>query len=373
MCGIYTLVCTEFPMKPSIFVVTAVALLPRAIDGHGHMTYPPSRMNGTLAEAGHCDHGECLWFSQPTSIPGKPTLPHHMRSYNIDVQMGEMDWSATMPWRSPGTAPVQGSGCGIAGGNKVPLPNGGTPPRPHMQGMDGLELPPVAVPEIWHRGSVVEVAFAITANHGGGYSWRLCPSDGEVTEECFQQQVLKFDGDTQWVQYDNQTYQYNKKVKLPRFPIKRLATTEGTFPHGSEWARVPIPGCRLCDQSVCGKGLMPNLTDVFKLPSYPYDKTMYAYGGLKWFEQQMCAQSCSGLNLTACPPGMTQFPEPAPGISGYTLTYPPVGRNGFPYSVVDKVKIPPTIATGSYLLSWRWDAEQSHQVWQNCADVIIAA
>lgn len=344
--------------------------------GHGHITWPPSRHNGSLAEAGRCDRGECMWFSQPTSIPGAPTLPHEMRSYNTGTRTGESnDWSATMPWRAPGTASVQGSGCGVMGGNKVPLPNGGEFHLPGIpQGMDGILLPKLHEPVLWERGSVQEVAFGITANHGGGYSWRLCPADGEVTEECFQQHVLRFAGDTQYIQHDNQTFQYNKMVKLPRFPMPLHKTTRGTHPAGSEWARVPIPGCRLCDQSTCGKGLMPNLTETFEIPpafNGGHGPSERHYGGLKWFEQQSCAQSCSGLNITACPPGMVQFPEPLNGISGFTMTEPPVGRVGFPYSVVDNVKVPDTYASGDYLLSWRWDCEQSHQIWQNCADVRI--
>ena len=81
-----------------------------------------------------------------------------------------------------------------------------------------------------------------------------------------------------------------------------------------------------------------------------------------------------------CPPGMTQFPEPLPGISSYIGTFMvnehanPVtatGVEGLPYSIVDKVVIPSNIEAGDYLLSWRWDAEQSPQIWQNCADISI--
>lgn len=184
--------------------------------------------------------------------------------------------------------------------------------------------------------------------------------------------VLKFAGETQWIQYGNQTYQYDKMVRLPRFALPLVKTSKGTHPRGSEWARVQIPGCRLCDQSVCGAPLMPNLTEKFRpdLP-YPVDPSVEFYGGLAWFRQQQCAQSCSGINLTACPPGMTQFPEVLPGISGYTGTYPPVGHTGLPFSIVDKVEVPKELEAGDYLLSWRWDCEQSHQIWQNCADVRI--
>merc|ERR1711977_146159 len=111
---------------------------------------------------------------------------------------------------------------------------------PGWQGRDGILLPQKE-PTTWRKGSVQEVAFAITANHGGGYSWRLCRADGEVNEQCFQANMLKFAGDTQWIRHDNQTYQYWTPVKLPRFPIKRVQTTQGTHPSGSEWARVPMP------------------------------------------------------------------------------------------------------------------------------------
>lgn len=235
------------------------------------------------------------------------------------------------------------------------------------QGLDGLQLGQVNGTS-WARGSVQEVGFAILANHGGGYSWRLCPADGNVTEECFQQHVLKFSGDTHQIQHDSVTYQYNKQVKLPPFSIPRHTTTEGTFPKGSEWARVPIPGCKLCDQSSCGPGLYPNLTDRFEselLRDLGY-RNSSALGGLEWFEQQVCAQSCSGINLTACPPGMLQFPEPANGLSGYYRS-----DDGMVYSILDRVHVPEAMAPGSYLLSWRWDCEQSHQIWQNCADIQI--
>lgn len=78
-----------------------------------------------------------------------------------------------------------------------------------------------------------------------------------------------------------------------------------------------------------------------------------------------------------CLPGWTQFPEPLPGISGYLgnfLVDTMGGSNinyieGFSYSIVDEVEIPSDLEAGGYVLSWRWDCEQSPQIWQNCADV----
>jgi len=45
------------------------------------------------------------------------------------------------------------------------------------------------------------------------------------------------------------------------------------------------------------------------------------------------------------------------------------GLAGFSYNIVDRVKVPASVPAGKYLLSWRWDCEQSRQIWQNCADI----
>ena len=167
-------------MKAHTYALALASALPVVI-GHGHITWPPStRHNGSLAEAGYCAHSECLWFSQPTSIPGKPTLPQAMRSYNVDVSGGPADWSSTTPWRAPGTAPVFGSGCGVAGGNVIALPNGGD--FDGIQGLDGAKLPKKQ-PHVWQRGSVQEVAFAITANPCGG-CMPTCGSNPRPADRC---------------------------------------------------------------------------------------------------------------------------------------------------------------------------------------------
>merc|ERR1712000_211471 len=95
----------------------------------------------------------------------------------------------------------------------------------------------------------------------------------------------------------------------------------------------------------------------------------------------MGAQDCSGFSLVQCPPGMTQFEEPLPGVSSYLGPFlideqhgthvTSTGFEGLSYSIVDNVKVPSDIETGDWLLSFRWDAEQSAQIWQSCADIRI--
>ena len=41
--------------------------------------------------------------------------------------------------------------------------------------------------------------------------------------------------------------------------------------------------------------------------------------------------------------------------------------------VVDRVRIPAGLAPGRWVLQWRWDCEESDQVWMSCADVEIAS
>jgi hypothetical protein len=150
-------------------------------------------------------------------------------------------------------------------------------------------------------------------------------------------------------------------------------------PKNSHWARNPIPGCNYCDQTKCG-GLLPNVTEKITTPPFDTYPDEYAqYGGNAWFESEGCAQQCSGFNFMQCPPGMQQFAEPAPGISGYignfmvdyrNMAEPKVvGIEGFSYSVMDEVEVPEHLEEGEYLLSWRWDCEQSPQIWQQCADI----
>lgn len=53
-----------------------------------------------------------------------------------------------------------------------------------------------------------------------------------------------------------------------------------------------------------------------------------------------------------------------PGLANAT------GRGPFEYNTIDTIKVP-NLPAGDYTLSFRWDAEQTKQVWQQCSDVRI--
>jgi hypothetical protein len=356
----------------TLALVVAFALCGE-VSGHGHMLSPPSRQGGTVAMAGQCwQHGQCYWFSQPAAIPGKPTLPDYARTFNMNVTSGPKDWTRKMPWRAPGTAPVYGSGCGTAGGGPRAYPNGGaiariikTFAKNVKQGDDSLDaLPPLAKPTVWKRGGVEEAIWSMHANHGGGYSYRLCNKKETISEECFQRTVLNMSGDTQTYQIEDDE---STRVEIPR-----VSVTEGTYPPGSMWARVPIPACDVA--AMCA------------VPDAPQKRESL---GCPYANEPGCPvnpNGCAGVGIPGaqfgkpktftCP--AVQFPPPFPdaavgfGGFGWPCIEYQMAVVGLPWNIIDKVQVPADIEAGEYQLSWRYDTEQSTQVWQTCADITIA-
>ena len=97
----------------------------------------------------------------------------------------------------------------------------------------------------WTRGQNEEVYWKTGAGHQGGYAYRLCkvPQEGAihlVTEKCFNDGHLKFAGDISWVYKgigsEEDVYDPSKWEAMPL-----LRVTTGTFPEGSEWAKIPVP------------------------------------------------------------------------------------------------------------------------------------
>lgn len=352
-----------------------------------------------MATAGTCrgadpsmipQNGTCLWFNDGCMIgcsrcdgnattqgrtgcnssgPMEPTLPDRFRSWpdesltprgrygSCGHSAGSIDGMKYHPWRAPGFAPVE-SPCGLAGGYYTPTNgfpgNGGYPPAGVQHGMDGRHVPE-SVRSVWPKGSHQEVAVAVNANHGGGYSYRMCPKPNkfeQVTEDCFQRHPLNFVGDTQWVQWGD-------KISS-RIPVPAVRVSEGTNPRGSQWTRFPLPAC--------GGGLGGD-----------------AAGGSDVAGRVQAGPDCN----------RTQFPPPVPGLFGYGLTQclfpnldiPTAGLfNGsrrcteeevekvkrlFNVNFVDLVEVPTSLPAGDYVLSWRHDSEQTPQVWAACADITL--
>ena len=161
---------------------------------------------------------------------------------------------------------------------------------------------------------------------GAADSYRLCrDAPGQVTEECFQRTPLKFAADTQVLQHINGT----------KFVVPLVKTNVGTIPVGSEWARVPFPEC---NAKPC--------------KSAPHEcQQTHGLGDI-----------CDEL----------AYPEPIPNTHGFGHNNNTRIEDGFhDYDIIDQVVVPADLPPGDYLLSWRWDCEQTMQIWQNCADIRV--
>jgi len=261
----------------------------------------------------------CMWHMNYTFIEKQTLFDPKLRTY---LHAESPTYVLKHPWLAPGSAHID-SPCGVGGGNingcnGECTQQGGYPKGPKAEEFFSTRSDYKTT--TWLRGSVEEVAWGISANHGGGYSYRLCkvPEQGivGVTEDCFQKTPLKFAGDKQWVQYGED--------EKNRFEFEAVRTDLGTTPKGSQWTKNPIPACN---------GLS---------------------GG--YFATE-----------PFCPQG-TQYPSPRKDLSGFGTN---VFRNltGFQFSIVDKVFVPTALGSGDYVLSFRWDCEQTPQVWNTCASI----
>lgn len=374
--------------------ISSMVLLPVAASAHFSLTWPPSRAStaGGLVNAGQCygdavvggeafNNGTCLWFNDGCRIgctycsavgwtpqglmpgcvaewgqPMKPTLPEKYRSY---ADFGPDPSLYSNPWMAPGYAPVD-SPCGVAGGHWTQHGElGNSPPRGLSYGFDQRYLPTTVVTD-WKAGSVQEVAVDVSANHGGGYAFRLCPKDTALlfdlpTEACFQKHHLPFAGDVQWLQ--------RGADKSTRQEIPAMRVSEGTSPAGSQWTRFPIPACggSLGGDAAGGSdvdGRMQGGAECNRSQFEPPVSGLYGFGLCQclWpsFEEQVATESPGHPDARHC------RPEEVDQV-----------RSFWNLNVIDLVQVPSDLPPGDYVMSWRHDCEQSAQIWSSCADIRI--
>ena len=324
--------------------------------GHGAMNTPPSRNAGNGWAPGEnvhgCNDGACMWFSQGCSIGCRcnednsdlhffESLCHSKTAPTIN-ELSEMtygnpiplfggNWTKFHPWRAPGTA-VTFDACGISGGSthdNAPAAGFGNDTIVHRQGYPGSRLPPVSYKTVWKLNSTVEVAWGITANHGGGYQYRLCSKDEPLTEACFQRHVLPFVGGTQTLRWADGA----------EVTINATRVSAGTTPAGSVWTKNPIPACTDLQGGDFGRGC---------------DKPQFA-------PPPGCNETCWGFK---------RCEDQLPHVD--CSEYPHWNTREIP-NIVDRVRVPPVLALGAWVVQWRWDCEQTPQVWNSCGDVTVVA
>jgi len=257
----------------------------------------------------------------------------NLRTANTQADCGgPEDFYYFSPWRAPGSAPVIDA-CGSAGGRFPGQGVGGAGAQFQNSsvakaGDFGSQLPSMTSQATWARGSIVEVGWTLMANHGGGYSYRLAPADSPLTEETFRKLPLDFDGDS-ILRWGGDT---STQVKFDS-DARGWQTSSGTVPAGSMWRKNPIPS-----------GLWEREGSAFNPVCEESDACIRSYsaGGA---EQGTC--KCSGFSNSG-----------------------PLLPN---LEIIDSIKIPKTLSMGRYVLQWRWDCEESNQVWASCSDVTLTA
>ena len=158
-----------------------------------------------------------------------------------------------------------------------------------------------------------------------------------MTEECFQQTPLAFASSHQTIRYEDGSH--------PAVKIEAVDVKQGTVPAGSTWRRNPVPACN------CDSGFVCSADAESSSQARAYE------------EQSDPGGQCStGL----------QFDAPVPKLFGFWVSNDaPVDAPLSIVSIVDELRVPAELVPGEYMLSFRWDCEQTPQIWNSCADITI--
>jgi len=320
--------------------------------------------NGTDAE---CNSGQsCFWFSQGCTIgcaacdgQGQrfPSWDHcpgtaKPKAFTDGTYLDKKWWTANFhakpgsyddiwrfhPWRAPGKAPVFDA-CGKAGGTDKEVFNAGAfNATVHaMQGDLGSEvLKPRPTGTVWRRGGTATARWQMTAQHGGGYRFRLCRRGEPLTEECFQRTPLAFASTTHRALFADRV------VELPATQVDS-GPAEG-------WMRMPLPDR---DPHPCDYEVPPGEHCSARCPGC----------GPPWYAADSacpanCAKAFPGLpSVASADPRL--FPDPLGGADFHS------------FAIEDTLAVPSSLLPGEYVLGWRWDCELTSQVWSSCADITV--
>ena len=208
--------------------------------------------------------------------------------------------------------------------------------------MRGTALPPMDTGVVWTLGTTAEVTWQISNNHGGGYSYRLCPFEQKLTEACFQTHPLEFVETEQCIVTRDGALH---PVANPVF----VSGADLVHPSNSHWSMIPIPSTIL--GPLCLPG--PNDTDATPFhcsPNETHSEPCRPCPGTP-------GSDCSRCDNSAVP----SFPAPMSGALG----------NSHSHGIRDIVKVPSDLPPGKYVLGFRYDCEATAQVWSSCSDITL--
>jgi len=244
---------------------------------------------------------------------------------------------------------VYGTCCSSATGKDCPHYEGGKSAMKFWE--DGIYTEDNTPTITWIHGESAVVEWLMTAQHRGGYAYRLCKvPEGTgvagVTEDCFENGHLEFDKEMPSFVFHLPIGSSSKIWDPSSSWIEReiVTTRSGTKPENSEWAKINLPGLY---KIVDGEYIDVSRDDYSKSC---YDKGLIGpgcdYSNGKW----ECDDSC-------------QKKMEEDGVID--------GLNG-KWAFKDYVKVPAEkFPPGKYVLSFRWDSQRKPQVWNSCANIEI--
>jgi hypothetical protein len=293
--------------------------------------------NGTrLPNLDHCADERPAGFD-PLKMPG--ALDPRYRTTNLNATPGTIaDIWKFNPWRAPGKGPIADP-CGMAGGTPTECFNAGAynATKNAKQGDLGTKvLKPRPSGTVWKVGAVERTRIEVTAAHGGGYIYQICPAEtvnkgsAAAIEKCFASTPLKFapaahGGFTHLVIHADPSKDYE---------INATIVAEGG---GAGWAIHPWP---------YGSGA-------------PCDWNPSIHG-------EHCHWGCPRCKAPwwaadgACPDNNCEHSTELPTNINYGIAFKGLTDSS---TVEDRV-IVPNVEKGEYVLRWRWDCEASSQVIQ---------
>jgi hypothetical protein len=266
----------------------------------------------------------CGSIRQPTICAG------HLRTLNTQAACGSAeDIYQLSPWRAPGAAPVIDS-CGTAGGR---LPGMGEEPTGSGSCRNASDP---ADPCRGNTQAIFSNSSAARENDRGS-ELRAMPSQatwraGGRAEVGFSLKYQHGGGylyrlapaaaplteallNEMVLPFVGESYLRWDGDARTQLAFNATRTAVGTVPVGSSWQKMPIP--RTFDQ---------------------WDEEGPAF-------EPPCAE-VAGRECSGNPPNL---------------------------EIVDVLAIPPHATPGRYVLNWRWDVEETMQVWESCSDVTIVA
>jgi hypothetical protein len=280
----------------------------------------------------------------------------------------------------------------------------------------------------------VQAAFTLNVNHGGGYQYRMCPySEGKaMTEDCFAQHPLKFADGSHTVRFadgskdiqipavdvtegvvpigaawrripipscncdigrscnanstasdDSKVYDVNSSSAFGdcrhglQFEAKHL--TDGSWPSGYGFYLGALNG-----------GTGPSTTVKDECSTNDDQITCTQASGCAWYAEKSTCYTGKDTTKSSCG---TSTDETACGKvvgcqwygSGKNVCYASKSKRNLAvpgdsygigttavahtWEIVDNLIAP--MAKGDYILQWRWDNEQTPQIWTTCSDITV--